>query len=119
MEHVCQEFYSWSQKNFGKMYYCYSEVPGYSGYGANLLQNSQEWTIHDWILDQSCSKMLDFLLGVFEKMWSLIRNWGKWSDMVDVRLPEIISWEIYIIEKNIVNNRLWMGSKSSWLDNTR
>ena len=36
-------------------------------------------------------------MGEIEKMWGAIRNcgkWsGKWSDMVDVRLPEIISWE--------------------------
>ena len=44
--------------------------------------------------DQFSSKMLNFLLGAFEKMWDAIRNSGKWSDMADVKLPEIISWEI-------------------------
>ena len=44
--------------------------------------------------DQFSSKMLNFLLGAFEKMWDAIRNSGKWSDMADVKLPEIISSEI-------------------------
>ena len=44
--------------------------------------------------DQFSSKMLNFLLGAFEKMWDATRNSGKWSDMADVKLLEIISWEI-------------------------
>ena len=50
-------------------------------------------------LDQSRSKMLDFLLGAFETMLGAIRNWGKWSDMVDGRLPIIFperyNWKNY------------------------
>ena len=45
MKNACQEFYSWNQKSFGKLgQYHYFEV---SEYGANLLQNSQERTLHN------------------------------------------------------------------------
>ena len=40
-------------------------------------------------------KNLHFLLAAFEKMWGAIIKWGKWSDTVDVRLPEIF-WEIQL-----------------------
>ena len=36
-------------------------------------------------------KDVGFLLGAFEKMWGAIRSCGKCSDMVYVRLLEIIS----------------------------
>ena len=50
-------------------------------------------------------------------MWGAIIKWSKWSDMIDVRLPEVIFWDI--IEKYIVNNSISMGGNSSWLDNVR
>ena len=41
------------------------------------------------------SKDVGFFVGsIWKKMRGAIRNYGKWSDMVGVRLPETISWEI-------------------------
>ena len=45
-------------------------------------------------LDESRSKMLDLLLEAFEKIRVAIRNCGNWSDMIDTRFPEMVSWEI-------------------------
>ena len=76
-------------------------------------------------LDQSRSNILDFLLGAFEKMWGAKRNCGKWSDMVDVRLTEMIGYDVRldflrdIIGENIIKIRQWMGGDSSWLDNIK
>ena len=36
------------------------------------------------------------LLGEFLKISGAMRNWGRWSDIVAVRLPDIISVEIML-----------------------
>ena len=53
--------------------------------------NNELFTIEFWPIP---FKNVGLLLGVFGKIWGAIKNWGKRSDMVDVSLPEIISWEI-------------------------
>ena len=39
------------------------------------------------------------LLGEFLKISGAIGNWGRWSDIVAVRLPDIISVEIMLERK--------------------
>ena len=48
-----------------------------------------------WLsFDQSCSNILVFLFGTFEKLWGAMKNCGKWSEMVAVKFPVTISWEL-------------------------
>ena len=41
-------------------------------------------------LDQSLSRIFNFVDDGLEKKPGAIRNWGKWSDIVAVRLPNIL-----------------------------
>ena len=43
--------------------------------------------------------MFIVLFEIFKKIWHAVKNCGKWSDMVAVKLPEFVSWEIKL-EKN-------------------
>ena len=45
-----------------------------------------------WLnFDQSLSKKLAFWRGGFDKIFGTNKNWGKWSNMVTVLLPDIAS----------------------------
>ena len=48
-----------------------------------------------WLnFDQSLSKKLAFWRGGFDKIFGTNKNWGKWSNMVTVLLPDIASRKI-------------------------
>ena len=68
-----------------------------------------------WLkLLQSCSKKLDMLLGEFLKISGTMRNWGRWSNIVTVRLPDIISVEIML--GKILSIIVFELSYHCWLD---
>ena len=54
------------------------------------------------------------LLEEFLKISGAVRNRGKWSDIIAIRLPDIIGW--YNVRKNVINTSLWVGSYTCWLD---
>ena len=43
---------------------------------------------------QLLSDMLEFLLGLSENIDGINKTWGRWSDIVEVRLPHTASFEI-------------------------
>ena len=65
-------------------------------------------------LDQSFSWKLDFWVEGFDRILGTNENWGKWSDVVVVMLPHIISWEKKI-GKYIDNESFWIANSSSWM----
>ena len=67
------------------------------------MQNSQEWTLHDWNYINHVQRFWDFCREHLKKCG---------FDGKDYLLRDIIG-------KNIVNNRLPMGGNSSWLDKIR
>ena len=44
---------------------------------------------------QLLSNMLDFVAGVSENAEGINKIWGRWSDIVEVRLPQTASFEVY------------------------
>ena len=51
------------------------------------------------------SQKLDFWVEGFDRMLGTDDNWGKWSDVVAIMLPDIISWEIKL--ENITSVRVF------------
>ena len=45
-------------------------------------------------MDQSLLWILDLLPGILPNILGIIENWGRWSDMVAVKLPDIMSGSI-------------------------
>ena len=45
-------------------------------------------------MDQSLSWIFDLLPKILPNILGTIANWGRWSDMVAVKLPEIMSGSI-------------------------
>ena len=48
---------------------------------------------------------MDFWHDVFESTQGANKTWGRWSDIVAVMLPEILSWEIIL--ENIFSMRVF------------
>ena len=42
---------------------------------------------------QLLSEMLDFVAGLSENIEGIKKTWGRWSDIVEVRLPHTASFE--------------------------
>ena len=51
------------------------------------------------------SFIIDFWVGGFDRILGTNENWGKWSDIVAVMLPDIISGEIKL--ENILSMRVF------------
>ena len=45
-------------------------------------------------LDQSLSKIFDLLPEILPNILEIIANWGTWSEMVAVKLPDVMSGSI-------------------------
>ena len=48
-------------------------------------------------------RILDLVTGIFEKKSGKKINYGRWSENVDVTLPDSISCKQVEFEKNIIN----------------
>ena len=48
---------------------------------------------------------MDFWHELFESTLGANKNWGRWSDIVTVMLPEITSWEIIL--ENVFSMRVF------------
>ena len=59
------------------------------------------------------SRILDLLPEVLPNIWGIIVNWGRWSEMVVVKLPDKMAGSITF--ENILSMSIRMTSYSSWL----
>ena len=55
-------------------------------------------------MDQSLSKIYDLLSEILWNILGIITNWGRWSEMVAVKLQDIISGSIAF--KNMLSTRV-------------
>ena len=55
-------------------------------------------------MDQSLSYILDLLPEILPNILGIIENWGRWSEMVAVKLPDIMSGSIKF--ENILSIRV-------------
>ena len=55
-------------------------------------------------MDQSLSYILDLLPEILPNILGIIENWGRWSEMVAVKLPDVLSGSITF--ENILSIRV-------------
>ena len=60
--------------------------------------------------DQSLSKISDLLWEGFERISGATKNWGRWSEIVSVRFPNIISLESLLEKMLSVRVFKWLVS---------
>ena len=68
-----------------------------------------------WLkINQFLSKVLDLFDEGFANIFGAIRNWGKWSDIFAVTLPDITSCDVRL--HNIMSIRIleWPVSGVGW-----
>ena len=83
-----------------------------------------QWAFSKSEINRFCSKFFQFLLNIFDldlgeflKKSSIIGNWGRWSETVDVKLPDMfhlkVTWQKMLLIKVEGELKIHVGSNMS------